>query len=49
MIIVMTASATEGQVADVVEHLGRTGGRVQRLDGERVTLAALDAGPDADV
>ncbi len=39
MIIVMERWATEGQIADVVERLGEGGARVQRLDGERVTLA----------
>jgi len=39
MIIIMERWATEGQIADVVERLGEGGARVQRLDGERVTLA----------
>jgi len=39
MIVVMERWATEGQIADVVERLGEGGARVQRLDGERVTLA----------
>lgn len=40
MIIVMEPTATEGHIADVVERLSTAGTRVQRLDGERVTLAA---------
>jgi 3-deoxy-7-phosphoheptulonate synthase len=39
MIVVMKPAATEGQIADVVERLARAGGRVQRLDGEQVTLS----------
>jgi 3-deoxy-7-phosphoheptulonate synthase len=46
MIIVMNATATEGQIADVVERLSREGVRVQRLDAERVALAASGAQPD---
>jgi 3-deoxy-7-phosphoheptulonate synthase len=44
MIILMERSATEGQIADVVERLAATGARIQRLDGERVTLAATAPG-----
>jgi 3-deoxy-7-phosphoheptulonate synthase len=40
MIVIMEPSATEGQIAEVVERLSAAGARVQRLDGERVTLAA---------
>jgi 3-deoxy-7-phosphoheptulonate synthase len=40
MIIVMKPSATEGEIADVVERLTAESARVQRLDGERVTLTA---------
>jgi 3-deoxy-7-phosphoheptulonate synthase len=43
MIILMEPSATEGQIADVVERLAATGASVQRLDGERVTLAITGA------
>jgi 3-deoxy-7-phosphoheptulonate synthase len=46
MIIVMNSTATEGQIADVVERLSRNGVRVQRLDAERVALAAGGARPD---
>jgi 3-deoxy-7-phosphoheptulonate synthase len=43
MIIVMEPSATEGQIADVVERLAGAGAPIQRLDGERVTLATSAA------
>jgi 3-deoxy-7-phosphoheptulonate synthase len=43
MIIVMEPSATEGQIADVVERLAGSGAPIQRLDGERVTLATSAA------
>jgi len=43
MIIVMEPTATEGQITDIVERLSTEGTRVQRVDGERVTLAAPDA------
>jgi 3-deoxy-7-phosphoheptulonate synthase len=46
MIIVMNSTATEGQIADIVERLSRDGVRVQRLDAERVALAATGARPD---
>jgi 3-deoxy-7-phosphoheptulonate synthase len=46
MIIVMNSTATEGQIADIVERLSRDGVRVQRLDAERVALAATGAQPD---
>ncbi len=49
MIVVMERSATEGQIADVVERLSGGGARVQRLDGERVTLAATGASALADL
>jgi 3-deoxy-7-phosphoheptulonate synthase len=48
MIIVMNATANEGQIADIVERLSRTGTRVQRLDAERVALAASGAEMDED-
>jgi 3-deoxy-7-phosphoheptulonate synthase len=48
MIIVMEATATEGQIADVVERASRGGARVQRLDAEQVTLAASGGQGDAD-
>jgi 3-deoxy-7-phosphoheptulonate synthase len=43
MIILMEPSATEGQIADVVERLAAGGASIQRLDGEHVTLAATGA------
>jgi 3-deoxy-7-phosphoheptulonate synthase len=48
MIIVMEATATEGQIADVVERASGGGARVQRLDAEQVTLAASGGEGDAD-
>ena len=46
MIVVMERTATEGEIADVVEHLTARGAAVQRMDGEHVTLAAGGAPPD---
>jgi 3-deoxy-7-phosphoheptulonate synthase len=43
MIIVMEPWATEGQIADVVERLAGSRAPIQRLDGERVTLATSAA------
>ncbi len=48
MIIVMDPSATEAQVADVVERLSRTGIRVLRLDGERVVLSTAGPAPGTE-
>jgi 3-deoxy-7-phosphoheptulonate synthase len=49
MIVVMKPAATEGQIADVVERLAGSGGRVQRLDGEQVTLSTSGPAPGPDV
>jgi 3-deoxy-7-phosphoheptulonate synthase len=46
MIVVMERTATEGEIADVVEHLTARGAAVQRMDGEHVTLAAGGTPPD---
>jgi 3-deoxy-7-phosphoheptulonate synthase len=40
MIVLMEPTATEGQIADVVERLIAAGVSMQRLDGDRVTIAA---------
>jgi 3-deoxy-7-phosphoheptulonate synthase len=47
MIVVMERTATEGEIADVVERLTAAGCRVHRLDAERVTLGATGGKPDA--
>jgi 3-deoxy-7-phosphoheptulonate synthase len=49
MIVVMDPSATEGQIADVVERLAGAGARIQRLDGERVTLATSGTADGAGI
>lgn len=48
MIVVMKAESREGDIADVVELLTRSGARVQRLDADRVTLACTGDGGDLD-
>lgn len=49
MIVIMQPGATEGQIADVVQHLTEAGGRVQRLDGERVALSTSGPAPGPEI
>ncbi len=50
MIVILERGVREGLIARVVERLTAAGARVQRLDGERVTLAASGgAGPWDDL
>ncbi len=47
MIVLMESTATEGQIADVVEWLTSLGCRLHRLDAERVTLGTTGGIVDA--
>ena len=46
MIVVMREDSPEASIADVVERLTAAGCRVDRFDGDRVTLATAGGAPD---